>query len=66
MDGNLWAGKDLIKRDSNEINNNGKHFKEFLEIDNYLTVVNSLSLCEGLITRSRITSKRTEKSLYGI
>ena len=63
MDGNLWAGDDLIKGDPNQMNNNGKHFKEFLKSHGYLTVVNSLSLCEGLITRSRITKIKTEKSV---
>ena len=42
----LLAGMDIIKGYPSQMNNNGKHFKEFLERDNYLTVVNSLSLCE--------------------
>ena len=63
MDGNLWSGPELIKGDPNPMNNNGKHFKEFLARHNYLTVVNSLDLCEGIITRSRITTVRTEKSV---
>jgi hypothetical protein len=30
MDGNLWAGKDFIKDDPHEINENGKLFRKFL------------------------------------
>ena len=30
MDGNLWAGEELIKGDPNKINYNGKLFREFL------------------------------------
>ena len=60
MDGNLWVGPDVIKDDPNPCNTNGKLFKEFLLRFPHLKVVNSLQLCEGLITRKRTTSKRTE------
>ena len=60
MDGNLWAGSDIIKNDPNPRNNNGKLFKEFLSKHPHLRVVNSLDLCQGLITRKRVTTKRTE------
>ena len=60
MDGNLWAGSEIIKEDPNPCNGNGKLFKEFLQQFPHLKVVNSLDLCEGLITRKRITTKRTE------
>ena len=63
MDGNLWAGQELIKGDPNKMNNNGRHFKNFLEKNKHLTVVNSLSMCEGLITRCRITKIKKEKSV---
>ena len=63
MDGNLWAGPDLISGDPNEINNNGKLFKAFLEKYPHLTVVNALDICEGLITRSRKTIKKDEESV---
>ena len=53
MDGNLWAGKHLIKGDPNEINENGKLFIKFLQDHPYLCVVNSLDLCEGILTRIR-------------
>ena len=60
MDGNLWAGPEIIKDDPNPCNMNGKLFKGFLQKYPQLRVVNSLDLCQGLITRKRITSKRTE------
>ena len=41
MDGNLWAGEEIVKGDPNKSNNNGKLFKEFLEKNSNLTVVNS-------------------------
>ena len=53
MDGNLHAGPDLLKYDPNQQNKNGKMFLEFLERNPSLTVVNSLDICKGLITRSR-------------
>ena len=42
MDGNLWAGSDIIKDDPNPSNYNGKLFKEFLTKFPHLKVVNSL------------------------
>ena len=63
FDGNLWAGADLIPGDPNPINNNGRLFKEFLAKYPNLTVINSLSICQGLITRRRTTVKKTEQSV---
>ena len=63
MDGNLWAGKEIIKEDPNDCNNNGKHFKQFLAKHSDLTVVNSLEICEGKITRRRITKKKKEEAI---
>ena len=53
FDGNLWAGKEIIPNDPRPQNRNGKLFQQFLTRHSHLTVVNSLSVCEGLITRSR-------------
>ena len=53
FDGNLWAGPKLIPGDPRRQNRNGKLFEKFL-LQNDLTVVNSLQLCEGLIKRERI------------
>ena len=61
-DGNLWAGKGVIPGDPRPQNRNGQFFQEFLERNN-LTAVNSLSICEGLITRRRIKDDITEESV---
>ena len=63
MDGNLWAGPELIPGDPHQQNQNGKLFQEFLARNTHLSVVNSLQECEGLITRSRKTVKGLEESV---
>ena len=63
MDGNLHAGSDIIKNDPNPQNQNGKMFVQFLRRNTSLTVVNSLSICEGLITRKRKLESRTEQAV---
>ena len=63
MDGNLWGGEDIVKGDPNKCNNNGKFFKEFLEMNPNLVVVNNLPICEGKITRRRITKKKSEEAI---
>ena len=61
MDGNFRAGPGLITGDPHQMNNNGKFFKDFLSHNSHLTVVNSLDLCSGLITRRRQTNKDWKK-----
>ena len=63
MDGNLWAGENIIPNDPNKQNQNGKMFEKFLFQNSNLTVVNAISKCEGRITRERTTNKRTEKAV---
>ena len=63
MDGNLWAGKDIIKQDPNKQNQNARYFENFLLKNSHLTVVNSISLCEGDSTRVRNTKERREESI---
>ena len=63
FDGNLWAGKDVIPNDPRPQNRNGKLFEQFLERNSHLTVVNSLELCEGLITRERFCDGKLEQSV---
>ena len=63
FDGNLWAGPKLIPGDPRPQNRNGKMFENFLNENPHLTVVNSLSLCEGLITRKRHREGRLETSV---
>ena len=62
-DGNLWAGPKIIPRDPRNQNKNGKLFEEFLARNPNLVVVNSLPLCEGLITRSRVKAGKEENSI---
>ena len=63
MDGNLHAGSALVKGDPNPQNRNGKLFMEFLERNKSLTVVNTLNLCQGIITRRRELETRTEEAV---
>ena len=57
MDGNLWAGSQIIPNDPRQQNRNGKLFEEFLYRNQHLTVVNALNLCEGVISRQRKSEK---------
>ena len=43
MDGNLWAGPELIPNDPNPMNKNGKYLKQFLDEHENLTLLNSQS-----------------------
>ena len=57
MDGNCWAGPDLINGNPDKQNSNGALLQDFLERNNNLRVVNNLEICEGSITRSQNTTK---------
>ena len=59
---NAWLGKKIIKNDPRDQNKNGKLMEDFVE-RNELTVVNSLSICKGLITRSRKYKDTSEKGI---
>ena len=63
MDGNLWAGSEIIPGDPNPKNKNGEMFCQFLQRHPHLKVVNSLDVCQGLITRRRNTTKKNEKAV---
>ena len=63
FDGNLWAGNKLVPGDPRHQNKNGKLFEEFLQRNPNLTVVNSLQVCRGLITRSRMKDGTLEESV---
>ena len=58
MDGNHHDGSALVKGDPNP----RKLFMEFLERNKSLTVVNTLNLCQGIITRRRELETRTEEA----
>ena len=66
MDSNSHLGKGIIKSDVNEQNLNGRLFVEFLERNGHLTLVNTLSICEGSITRMRKTKRSEEKSILDV
>ena len=55
MDGNLWAGSNIIKHDENKQNKNGKLFELYLKNNPKLSVVNALPVCKGLFTRENTT-----------
>ena len=63
FDGHLWAGNELIPGDPKKQNRNGKLFQEFLTMQPHLSVVNGLSLCEGVITRTRNKDGKKEESV---
>ena len=62
MDANAKVGKEVIKNDPHETSNNGKILLEMVERNN-LTIANSLSKCNGVITRDRKTVTNDEKSV---
>ena len=66
MDSNAHLGTDVINGDVNEQNVNGKYFVQFLERMPSLTLINSLQLCEGKITRMRKTTRGVEQSILDV
>ena len=63
MDGNLWAGPDVVKNDPHPCNQNGQFLKDLLECFPQLSIANNLDICEGRITRRRQTVLRCEESI---
>ena len=61
---NATLGPNIIPGDQNPQNQNRKLFEQFL-VENKLTVINSLSLCKGVITRIRllVTGKLESSSI---
>ena len=66
MDGNCHLGPMIIPEDLNAQNANGKLFCEFIERNPHLTIINSLNICDGKITRIRKTTKGIEKSILDV
>ena len=56
----------MVPGDPRPQNHNGKLFMEFLSRQPHLTVVNALSICEGLITRSRTKDDVEERSVLDL
>ena len=57
MDGNLWAGKKIIKHDPKAQNGNEKYLKK-----QNLNVINALEMCEGKFTRMKHTKNGTQET----
>ena len=66
IDSNAWLGSDIIPGDPNKQNSNGKLMAQFLKSNPALTVVNSLGLCEGTVTRHRTTTMGKEESVLDV
>ena len=66
MDINAHLGTDAIKGDVNEQNVNGKYFVQFLERMPSHTLINSLPLCVGKITRMKKTTRGVEQSILNV
>ena len=66
IDSNAWAGNHLIPNDPNSQNGNGKLLENFLQRNSNVIIVNSLSICNGLITRKRKTEIRQETSVLDL
>ena len=66
IDSNAWAGSQIIPSDPNKQNKNGKYFEEFLKRNPHIFVVNSLSLCDGNITRYRKTIRGVERAIIDL
>ena len=62
LDANAKLGKEHIKNDPNDTTENGKLLLDILGRHN-LTVVNTMDICDGTITRERRTKTRIEKSV---
>ena len=62
---NARLGPEKLPNDPNPSNENGRLFSDFLNRHPQLSVVNSLAICEGLITRRRVlcTGKVEEAAL---
>ena len=61
MDGNLWAGKEIVPNDPKNQNQNGKYFDQFLKKNPHLSVANALDICKGGITQTRHTKNSIEE-----
>ena len=62
MDANAKLGPKFISKDPHPQSKNGKLLEKFIN-DNDLVVVNGSQLCEGLITRKRVTIVKKEESI---
>ena len=66
MDSNAHLGAEVVEGDPNPQNGNGKLFCDLLERLPHLSIINTLPLCEGSITRQRKTTRGLEKSILDV
>ena len=62
MDANAKVGCEIIKDDPNKLSGNGEFFLDFVARNN-LVIGNATDLCEGRITRKRVTVNGIEESI---
>merc|ERR1712105_93949 len=62
MDANAKVGKTVIKDDPNNVSGNGQLLLDIIDRQN-LELLNCSDLCDGVITRNRITKDSTEISV---
>ena len=63
FDGNLHLGQSVISGDPDDQNQNGKMFKNFLENNQSIVLLNATSKCHGTITRARGKGEKYEESV---
>ena len=67
LDANSWLGNNYIPGDPNILaNSNGKLFLSFLQRNPGISLVNSLPICDGVVTRQRISDLLCEKSVIDV
>ena len=62
LDANAKLGSKIIRNDPNNISENGRLLRNLIERKS-LELLNNSPLCEGTITRHRVTKKNEEKSV---
>ena len=62
FDANAKLGYELIKDDPNQISENGRLLKDVIQRET-LVLLNSSPLCQGVVTRHRVTKNSEEKSV---
>ena len=62
MDGNAKLGKSIISQDPNDISENGRLLRDLIERES-LVLLNVSDICQGAVTRIRVTKDVTEKSI---
>ena len=62
MDANAKLGKKVISEDANDMSENGRLLSDLIERES-LVLSNISPLCQGVITRHRVTKENEEKSI---